>query len=252
MPNSMRISSARRPSLCVCTRATILSSSAAMSSAERRGNRPDAGRATRGAARADASAGRLFGRAPVSVRSSSSEVPRIASITESVNDEASSASRERRFDMGANNNTHALDWAPHQSKRQSALSSSRFLSPFSRPVEPLRASRTVPLTISRRPLLRKIGRGALLPFRPQLSRAETFFQHARELLCLQAQLGPNLLGSQAVLMLLDEGYDSVEFRGNVIRRTARKASRGGGPNRLGGGLRCTLGSCGSRGLRARA
>jgi hypothetical protein len=181
--------------LCFCTRTTILSSSVAMSSADRRGRRPDAVRATLCGVLGVASGCRALPRAPDSERSSSREVPRIASMTESVNDEARSASRERRFDMGGNNDTHPCQWTLHQSSE-------------------------LPCEVRRRPLL---------ALRAQLLTGQSLFQNARQLFGVKAQLRANLLGPQAVAVFGEERDNSVEFRSDLARGAPVKpAGKGAG------------------------
>ncbi len=68
----------------------------------------------------------------------------------------------------------------------------------------------------------EVRRRALLPFAPELSRSEAFFQDARELLCLHSELCADLLGPKAVTVLFHEGHDRIEDLGNVFRRAPRE------------------------------
>jgi hypothetical protein len=96
IPSSERICSALSPSLFFDTKATIWSRAAEISSAERRGRRPALLPCE--STLVDPSARpRTCG--PASPRSSWREAPLIASITESANEEARSASRERKLDI---------------------------------------------------------------------------------------------------------------------------------------------------------
>jgi hypothetical protein len=99
-PSFWRICSARSPFELCRKRPTMFSTTCAISSAERRGNRPPRRRTGReGAPSADARCGVGWTRPDDSPSKSSSDAPRMASSTKDANDEARSL-RRWRSDMG--------------------------------------------------------------------------------------------------------------------------------------------------------
>ena len=58
---------------------------------------------------------------------------------------------------------------------------------------------------------------------PELLLRKTFGEYPRHFLGLHAQLRPNLLRTQAALVLLHESDDPIEGLGDLLRATARKA-----------------------------
>src|SRR5450432_800725 len=90
-----------------------------------------------------------------------------------------------------------------------------------------RARRVAPAPRARRePSGGGVGRRALLTLGLELLLRETFFQDARHFLGLHPKFGPDLFGPQSLAVLLHEGDDLIERRGDIVGRTTGESARG--------------------------